>query len=325
MVIKIWIAFVNSIYLLHLAAKEIYLNMTNLSPVLTKLLPFYLSFLISGTLVAQIPQKFSYQSIIRNTGGQTLANQPISIRLSIMQGSEIGGAVYVETHNSSSNSFGLVTLQVGGGTVQSGSFSAIDWANGPYFIKTETDPEGGSNYSILGSSQLLSVPFALYSSNGTPGPQGPVGSAGPQGPQGPTGQAGQAGAAGPQGPAGPAGPQGLAGATGPQGITGTFSPGNNAGDIYYWNGTAWTLLPIGTQGQLLTVQNAAPTWTTPQSGNNNSVTDLDGNTYNSVTIGSQVWMKENLKVSKFRNGDEIGEVSDSAQWEAIWNNGNQTG
>ena len=66
-----------------------------------------------------------------------------------------------------------MSLQVGGGTVLSGALSQIDWASGPYFIKTETDPSGGTNYSITGTSQMLSVPYALFSANGTPGPQGP--------------------------------------------------------------------------------------------------------------------------------------------------------
>jgi uncharacterized protein (TIGR02145 family) len=285
----------------------------------------YFALITGGTLWAQsVPQKFSYQSILRNPGGQALSNQQVGMRLSILQGSETGTSVYVETHSTSTNASGLVTLQVGGGTVVSGNISGIDWAAGPYFIKTETDPEGGSNYSIAGSSQLLSVPYALYSANGTPGPQGPQG---PAGLQGETGPAGPQGATGAQGPAGPAGAQGPQGATGPQGLqgpAGTFPNGSNPGDLYYWNGTAWMLLPIGTQGQYLTVQNGMPAWTTLQSGSN-SVTDIDGNTYQTVTIGNQVWMKENLKTSKYRNGDVIAEVSDSAQWAAIWNNGNPTG
>jgi len=121
------------------------------------------------------------------------------MKISLLQGSETGAVVYSETHTATTNGSGLVTLQVGGGTVVSGSMSSIDWSAGPYFIKTETDPEGGTNYSITGTSQLLSVPYALFSANGTPGPQGP---AGPQGPQGETGLAGAQGPAGPSGSGG---------------------------------------------------------------------------------------------------------------------------
>ncbi len=223
-------------------------------------------FTFAFTLEAQPPLRFSYQSILRNPGGQALSSQPVSMRLSILQGSETGAAVYVETHNASTNTSGLVTLQVGGGTLVSGSISGIDWAAGPYFIKSETDPEGGSNYSISGSSQLLSVPYALYSANGTPGPQGPQGPTGPQGATGPAGPQGATGAQGPAGPAGAQGPQGATGPQGPQGPAGTFPNGSNPGDMYYWNGSAWTLLPIGSQGQYLTVQNGMPAWTTLQNG-----------------------------------------------------------
>jgi uncharacterized protein (TIGR02145 family) len=86
----------------------------------------------------------------------------VGMRISILQGSTTGTAVYVETHSPTTNANGLVSIEIGGGTVVSGSFSAINWANGPYYVKTETDPAGGTNYSITGTQQLLSVPYALY-------------------------------------------------------------------------------------------------------------------------------------------------------------------
>ena len=133
-----------------------------------------------------VPQRFSYQAVIRDDANQLLNSQSVGVRLSILQGSATGIAVYVETHTTTSTN-GLVSLQVGGGTVVSGALAQIDWASGPYFIKTETDPSGGTNYSITGTSQMLSVPYALFSANGTPGPQGPAGAIGAIGPQGPAG------------------------------------------------------------------------------------------------------------------------------------------
>ncbi|MEX0811037.1 MAG: hypothetical protein WD048_02395 [Chitinophagales bacterium] len=128
--------------------------------------------ILCSTLSAQ-PQKMSYQAVVRKADNSLAANATIGMRISILQGSATGTAVYVETQTSSSNDNGLVTLEIGGGNVQSGDFSTIDWANGPYFIKTETDPNGGTNYSISGTSQLLSVPYALYAeASGTPGPAG---------------------------------------------------------------------------------------------------------------------------------------------------------
>jgi uncharacterized protein (TIGR02145 family) len=386
------------------------------------LLPFYFLLLTSETVFAQtIPQRFSYQSIIRNPGGQALASQPIAMKISLLQGSETGAVVYSETHTATTNASGLVTLQVGGGTVVSGSMNSIDWSAGPYFIKTETDPNGGTNYSITGTSPLLSVPYALFSANGTPGPAGPQGPAGPTGATGPQGPQGDTGPAGPAGQQGPAGPTGATGATGPG-----YSKGTANNQMMYWNGSAWvTLAAPQTQGQVLTFCNGILTWTsggicpanlptltttaasaisssTASSGGNissdgggsitargvcwsasqnptialttktsngtgsgsfsssltglapntlyyvrayatnsagtaygsqvsfttttaGSTTDVDGNTYTTVTIGTQEWMKENLMVSKYRNGDPIGEVSDAGQWAAIYNNGNPTG
>jgi uncharacterized protein (TIGR02145 family) len=113
------------------------------------------------TMVAQTPEKMSYQAVVRDADDNLLTNQTIGIQISILQGSANGTAVYVETHLPSTNANGLITLEIGTGST-SDDFSSIDWANGPYFIKTETDVNGGSNYTITGTSQLLSVPFALH-------------------------------------------------------------------------------------------------------------------------------------------------------------------
>ena len=115
----------------------------------------------AATAFAQVPQKMNYQAVLRNSSNALLVNTPIGMRISILNGSVTGAAVYVETHTTTTNENGLVTVEIGGGTVVSGTFEAIDWANGPYFIKTETDPAGGTSYSITGTSQLLSVPYAL--------------------------------------------------------------------------------------------------------------------------------------------------------------------
>ena len=118
--------------------------------------------LLSIGAFAQAPQQMSYQAVVRDNAGALVTNQNISMRVSILQGSASGSSVYTETLNATSNTNGLVTTEIGTGTVVSGDFSTIDWVNGPYFIKTETDPTGGTNYSITGTSQLLSVPYALH-------------------------------------------------------------------------------------------------------------------------------------------------------------------
>ena len=170
--------------------------------------------LFSLHALAQAPEKMSYQAVVRDNANALVADKVVGMRISILRGSVSGTAAYVETQSPRSNTNGLVTLEIGGGTVVSGSFSGINWSSGPYFIQTEIDPLGGSNYTILGVSQLVSVPYALYaktSGSSTPGPAGPAGAIGPQGPIGPagaTGANGEAGAIGPQGPKGDTGDAG---------------------------------------------------------------------------------------------------------------------
>lgn len=143
---------------------------------------------IPAKVWAQAPDKMSYQAVVRDSKGKLIANKPVGIRIEILQGSATGSSVYTETHMLTSNTNGLVSMEVGGGTVVSGSFSGIDWSAGPYFIKTEADPDGGTNYTIIGVSQLLSVPYALYAKRSeTPGPKGDQGIPGPAGSQWHTG------------------------------------------------------------------------------------------------------------------------------------------
>jgi len=186
--------------------------------------------LLSTVLMAQAPQKMSYQAVIRNNSNALISSSPVGVRVSILQGSASGTPVYVETHTQNTNANGLVSLEIGTGSIVTGTFSAIVWSSGPYFIKTETDPAGGTNYTISGTNELMSVPYALFSASGTPGPQGPVG------------------------------PQGPIGLTGPQGPAGSFPNGNSVGEMLYWNGTSWVTVTPGLHEQTLTFCNGVPTW-----------------------------------------------------------------
>ena len=118
--------------------------------------------LSTATLLGQTPQIMSYQAIIRNAANELVTSQPVGMRISILQGAADGASVYTETHVASTNGNGLVTIEIGTGS-SGNNFSAIDWTAGPYFFKTETDPSGGTSYSISATSQLLSVPYALHS------------------------------------------------------------------------------------------------------------------------------------------------------------------
>jgi Protein of unknown function (DUF1566) len=130
-----------------------------------KLITILSSIFIALNVFAQAPQKMSYQAVIRSSANTLVTSSPVGMRISILQGSSAGTAVYTETQTSSTNNNGLVSLEIGTGTPVLGTFGAINWATGPYFIKAETDPLGGSNYTISGTSELMSVPYALFSAN----------------------------------------------------------------------------------------------------------------------------------------------------------------
>jgi hypothetical protein len=121
--------------------------------------------LLSENIWAQAPQKMTYQAVIRNSSNALILSSPIGIKVSVLQGSANGTVTYSETQIQNTNINGLVSLEIGMGTPVIGTFSNINWANGPYFIQTEVDPSGGSNYSVLGVTELISVPYALYSAN----------------------------------------------------------------------------------------------------------------------------------------------------------------
>lgn len=158
---------------------------------------------ISLSSFGQAPEGFKYQAVVRDASSNILSNQTVGMRLTIQQGSIGGTTVYTETFAPTTNGYGLVNLEIGTGTT-SDDFSTIDWANGPFYIETAADVSGGTTYVVLGTSQLMSVPYALYAKTSGNG-QGPVG------------------------PAGPAGADGL------------LISGNAAGNTPYWDGSQWVV------------------------------------------------------------------------------------
>jgi hypothetical protein len=114
-------------------------------------------------LFAQAPQLMSYQTVIRDINDRLVTSQSVGMQISILQGTSSGTVVYKETQTTNTNINGLASLSIGNGNVVSGTFAGINWAAGPYYIKTETDITGGTNYKIIGTAQLESVPYALYS------------------------------------------------------------------------------------------------------------------------------------------------------------------
>lgn len=113
-------------------------------------------------LYAQSPDKMSYQAVIRAQDNSLVVNSRIGIKFILHQSTATGTAVYQETNSVNTNANGLVSLEIGTGTVVSGDFTKIAWDKGPYFLETQVDAAGGTNYNITGTTQLSSVPYALY-------------------------------------------------------------------------------------------------------------------------------------------------------------------
>lgn len=121
-------------------------------------------------LLAQPPQKMSYQAVVRDASGALVMNGLIGVRITILQNSPTGPVKFVETHTVVTNANGLATLEIGTGAPVTGTFPAINWATGPYFLKTETDPNGGTSYSVVTTSEIMSVPFALLAERSVTSP-----------------------------------------------------------------------------------------------------------------------------------------------------------
>ena len=127
----------------------------------------------TGLLQAQAPLSFNYQGVARNSFGTVINNRPISLRMSVRDLTATGTVVYSETHIVNTDQYGVFALQVGRGSVVSGTMAGVNWAVGAKFLQVELDPNGGSAFLPMGTTQLVSVPFSILA-GGAP-PIGPAG------------------------------------------------------------------------------------------------------------------------------------------------------
>ena len=350
--------------------------------------------------VAQAPEKINFQSIIRDKDGVIWSNKSVSLKIGILEGGANGTISYLESHNKTTDFSGLLSLQIGTGNILSGSFHQINWGNAPHFIRLEVDFEGGSQFLLLGTQLLSSVPYALFTNVADTtlhekteiDPVFNLSTA-----------------------------KGIS-----QADTAYWNrkTGNNPGDIQVWNGSLWVNVAAGMPGQILTISPSGnPGWlpslntvlptvsmiglseispnsirfsaqvlsdggghitskgivygtqilptlldqsvingteagafegiitsllpntryyfrafATNEQGTRYSnqllenttslVSDVDGNIYQSVKIGTQIWLKKNLMVTKYQNSDSIIEVIPNGLWQNLliggWANINNT-
>ena len=217
---------------------------------------FTISFLLVAISVfAQAPQAINYQGIARDGSGNPLMSHLLGLELTIHGGSTIGPIVYQETFSPTTNQFGLYTVKIGMGTPVTGNFSTISWGTNSYFLEVGMDITGGNSYVSAGTTQLISVPYALYAETSGSSIQGPtgltgangatgnVGATGLTGVTGATGNVGAVGLTGATGATGNVGATGLTGATGNVGPTGLTGPTGNVGATGFAG-------PTGPQGNI---------------------------------------------------------------------------
>jgi uncharacterized protein (TIGR02145 family) len=198
-------------------------------------------FFTFGNASAQAPQGIPYQAIARNASGVAIANTAVKVRFSIRDSIATGPVKYQETHNPTTSALGLFSVNVGMGTVVSGSFSGINWGKNAKFLQVELDLAGGNNYTDLGTTQMMSVPYALQANS-------------------------------------------------------IKMKTSATGDTLYTGGGNYLIIPNVSQA------------------NSNYVTDIDGNVYQKIKIGNQEWLDENLRVSRYNNGDSILSGLNITEW-----------
>ena len=230
----------------------------------------------AGNLLAQSPLGFNYQAVLRHEGGEPIVSEEVQLGIAILEGSPEGTEVFTETHHVTTNEFGLISIHIG----SESSLEGIDWGSGNYFIEVSVDG------SIMGTSQLLSVPFALHSHTSADAFSGDY--------------------------------HDLENTPDLDHFVAIDAPAQ--GDMLYFDGENWQPIGIGQDGQVLTVQNGAIHWADlPEHDNGDdegTMTDIDGNVYQTVVIDNLEWMVGNLRTTHYADGTPIPTGLSNSEWEA---------
>ncbi len=249
---------------------------------------------ITQLVKAQAPQAIPYQAVARDNSGNLIINQTVSLRFTIHDATAGGTIVYLETQSKTTNSLGLFTANIGEGTVVSGTFAAINWSSGSKFMQVEMDATGGTNYTDMGTQQMLSVPYALNAANGN------FTRAGNDISNSNSGNVG----------IGTITPAASAQMEVSSNTKGFLPPRMTAAERDAISNPVAGLVVYCTNCDELQVFNGT-IW------KNMSGAAASNATFPNVTICNQVWMNKNLDVSTYRNGDPIPKVTDPTIWAGL--------
>ena len=228
-------------------------------------------------LQAQTPQGFNYQATVRNTTGELIINSNVYFKFNIIQGAQTTVPVFTETHYVPTDDLGQVTLIIGEGTANTGVFSEIEWSLGSYFLGIELSIDGPNDYAAMGTTQLLSVPYALYAANS--------GNATPTTPNLDSVLAENNSANSQQ----------------IKNLQDPTEAQDAATKNYTYSKAEVNALIANLQSQ---IDNTEAT----------SVTDIDGNNYDYITYGTQVWTVDNAAMVTYRDGTLIPQVTGATEW-----------